>query len=107
VDNTRSSLAHLRQLPVEMIKLDQGLVSALAEDQSSAAAISQIIDLGHSLGRVVVAKGVETADQASALVILGCDLAQGHYLAQPLPAERMTVLLKPAPRTHPAAVSRH
>ncbi len=88
-----SSLAHLRRLPIHVIKIDRSLVHALTIDGSDAAIIGSTIDLARKLGLDVVAEGVESRETYLALVQLGCDSAQGHYLSPPLPADQFTAWL--------------
>jgi len=80
-----SSLSYLRMLPLDELKIDRSFVNHVAEDASAAAIVESVITLGHALGLRVVAEGVETAAQLSTLRDLGCDLAQGYYLARPAP----------------------
>jgi len=69
-------------------------VTPVADDASAAAIVESVVRLGHALGLVVVAEGVETADQLSTLRDLGCDLAQGYYLARPAPAPSILPILR-------------
>lgn len=84
----------LRRFPVASLKLDRRLVGALTDRSGSAGMVSNVIDTGHRLGLVTVAQGVETDRQASALVALGCEWAQGHYFFGAAPAERVTAALR-------------
>jgi EAL domain-containing protein len=72
-----SSLAHLRALPVNEIKLDRQFVAAMRDDEGSAAIVRSVAELSRSLGLVVVAEGVETAEQREQLLNLGYTFAQG------------------------------
>ena len=87
-----SSLAYLRDLPVDFLKIDRAFVPTADSPQRSKLTRA-IVDLGASLGLVTVAEGVETAEQASELTALYCDLAQGYHFARPLPAAELTTLL--------------
>lgn len=78
-----SSVPHLRQLPVDFLKMDRSLITGLGRDPEGTVVISTIINLAHSLGFKVLAEGVETVTQASWLRELNCDLAQGFYFAKP------------------------
>jgi diguanylate cyclase (GGDEF)-like protein len=89
-----SSLAYLRTLPLDELKIDRSFVNAMADDASATAIVGSIVGLGHALGLSVVAEGVETPSQLSALRDLGCDLAQGYYLARPAPAPAILPLLR-------------
>jgi diguanylate cyclase (GGDEF)-like protein len=89
-----SSLANLKRLPVDVIKIDKSFVIDMPHDASDAAIVRSTIELGHNLGLVVVAEGVESHDAWRRLEELGCDLAQGYHLSRPLPADAMTRLLQ-------------
>ena len=80
-----SSLAYLNRLPVDEVKIDKSFVLDLRADAAATIARS-IIDLGHNLGLVVVAEGVEDQAAYERLGAMGCDLAQGYYLSRPIPA---------------------
>jgi len=84
-----SSLAYLKQLPVDELKIDKSFVINMTEDENDAVIVRSTIDLAHNLGLKVVAEGVETLDALNLLEILGCDLAQGYYLAKPMPSEAL------------------
>ena len=93
-----SSLSALHRLPVAVLKIDRLFIRGLAEDSEDTAILSAIIDLARALGMRAVAEGVETAEQLTRLRELGCEVAQGYYFSEPLPAEDATQLL--APRLH-------
>jgi len=76
-----SSLSYLRQLPVDILKIDRSFVMDLADGDD--AIVKCAVDLGHNLGLSVVAEGVESACVQDRLRRLGCDLAQGFFLARP------------------------
>ena len=80
-----TSVAHLRALPVDEIKIDSSFVQALPERESYIL-IQMINELAHRLDVPTVAEGVETADQVDALREIGCDLLQGFLFARPMPA---------------------
>ena len=84
-----SSLAHLRQLPVNEIKIDRSFVGQMLKAESDAIIVEAIIGLGHKLGLRVIAEGVE--DQASweRLADFGCDSAQGFLISPGLPIEAL------------------
>lgn len=82
-----SSLAYLRQLPLDMLKIDRSFVTGLTPDKKSMAILQAIIDLASNLGVRVVAEGVETPDQIGPLIALDCQLVQGFAMARPMPAE--------------------
>jgi len=85
-----SSLSLLHRLPVDTLKIDRSFVSGLRRRPETVRAI---VALARSLDLEVVAEGVETADQRSALAAMGCDYAQGFFFGQALVAEEATPLL--------------
>ncbi|MBI2312785.1 MAG: EAL domain-containing protein [Betaproteobacteria bacterium] len=85
-----SSLSYLKRLPVDTLKVDQSFVRDIAVDANSATIVQSTIDLAHDLSLKVVGEGVENREIWDRLAALGCDMAQGHYLTEPLPAEEFT-----------------
>jgi diguanylate cyclase (GGDEF)-like protein len=81
-----SSMAYLKILPVDEIKVDRSFVRDMAVDHGNYVLVESTVDLGHNLGLVVVAEGVEDDSTAAALDELGCDIAQGYHFAKPLTA---------------------
>jgi diguanylate cyclase (GGDEF)-like protein len=81
-----SSLANLRRLPIDELKIDRSFVSPMLSDESDLIIVRSTINLGHDLGLKVVAEGVEDEATLHRLERLGCDLAQGYHFAKPLPA---------------------
>lgn len=79
-----SSLARLRGLPVEVVKIDGEFVSGLGTDPGDSAIVASIMSLAHAMGLHVIAEGVETEQQARELRALGCPVAQGFLFAPPL-----------------------
>jgi EAL domain-containing protein (putative c-di-GMP-specific phosphodiesterase class I)/ActR/RegA family two-component response regulator len=79
-----SSMVQLVRLPFSEIKVDKSFVQQGQQSEESRTVIHSIIDLGHSLGLVVTAEGVEDLDTFNYLNHLGCDLAQGYFIAQPM-----------------------
>jgi EAL domain-containing protein (putative c-di-GMP-specific phosphodiesterase class I) len=88
-----SSLAYLKRFAVDKLKIDQGFVRDLAHDADDAAIVRAIIQMAAGLGLRTIAEGVEDAAVLGALRRLGCDEAQGYYLARPLPAEAFAELV--------------
>jgi predicted signal transduction protein with EAL and GGDEF domain len=88
-----TSMAYLRQLPVDELKVDRSFVTSMTDNEHDAVLVRTAIDLGHNLGLTVVAEGVEQAAHVSALRALDCDVAQGYHYARPLPADEITALL--------------
>jgi diguanylate cyclase len=80
-----SSMAYLKRLPVDELKVDRTFVLNIDSDQDDAKLVRGAIDLGHNLGLTVVAEGVEGAAHVAALHQLGCDVAQGFHYARPMP----------------------
>jgi diguanylate cyclase (GGDEF)-like protein/PAS domain S-box-containing protein len=89
-----SSLAYLKRLPVREIKIDKSFVRDMASNENDAVIVRSTIDLGHNLGLEVVAEGVETREALDQLTELGCDLAQGYYMARPMAADRLEKWLR-------------
>ena len=87
-----SSLAYLQRLPVDEIKIDKSFVLGMAHDEADDAIVRSTIDLAHNLGLQVIAEGVEDRRDLGPWP-LGCDLAQGYYLASPLHADALLAFL--------------
>ena len=81
-----SSLTYLRRLPAHLIKIDRSFVCNMLEDDDDLAIVTSVIGLAKSFQREVIAEGVETIAHGSALLRLGCELAQGFGIARPMPA---------------------
>jgi len=93
-----SSLAYLKKLPVQAIKIDKSFVMDMIEDPGNAMIVHSTVDLGQNLGLKVVAEGVESEEAWHRLAAMGCDTAQGFFLAKPLPVEElMSFILGRAP----------
>jgi diguanylate cyclase (GGDEF)-like protein/PAS domain S-box-containing protein len=88
-----SSLAYLKQFPVQEVKVDRAFVQGVGESAVDSAIVRAVIDLASAMGISAVAEGVETADQVSGLRMLGCPIAQGFYFSQPLTAANFGELL--------------
>jgi diguanylate cyclase (GGDEF)-like protein len=88
-----SSLRYLRQLPVSELKIDRGFIKRLADHPVDQAIVRSAIGLGHSLGCMVTAEGVEDAKTLTMLREMGCDQAQGYLLGRPVPAEQLAQVL--------------
>jgi EAL domain-containing protein (putative c-di-GMP-specific phosphodiesterase class I) len=80
-----SSLRYLQQMPVSGLKIDQSFVRRMHADTDSAAIVRSTIELCHTLSLRAVAEGVEDEPAWSALMVEGCDIAQGYYVGRPLP----------------------
>jgi diguanylate cyclase len=80
-----SSLAYLRHLPADELKLDRSLTTDVASNRRAAAIVEHTAALAHALGLTLVAEGVEDDVTGEALAALGCDTAQGYAIARPMP----------------------
>jgi diguanylate cyclase (GGDEF)-like protein len=80
-----SSLSYLQRFPIHAIKIDQSFVRPMNVDAGSNAIVHATIDLGHHLGLRVIAEGVEDRAAWTSLEAYGCDVAQGFFVAQPMP----------------------
>ncbi len=89
-----SSLAYLKRLPVNVLKIDKSFVLNMESDEDDAVIVRSTIDLGHNLGLAVVAEGVETEQAWQRLAELGCDIGQGYFLSRPMPASSLTPELR-------------
>jgi diguanylate cyclase (GGDEF)-like protein len=91
-----SSLAHLRQLPVEEVKIDKSFVQHMAREDGDRTIVRSTIDLAANLGLAVVAEGVEDASTLEELARLGCNEAQGYLISRPVPAAELAAWLTEA-----------
>jgi diguanylate cyclase (GGDEF)-like protein len=88
-----SSLAYLRRLPVGEVKIDRSFVRDMTREDGDLAIVRSTIDLAANLGLTVVAEGVEDGDALEQLTRLGCDEAQGYFIARPAPAAEVAAWL--------------
>lgn len=88
-----SSLSHLKTFPIDVIKIDRSLVSALPQEEDLGLMTSAILAMGQKLGIDVVAEGVSTQEQLDYLLAQGCRSAQGFFFHKPLTAEEVSRLL--------------
>jgi diguanylate cyclase (GGDEF)-like protein len=88
-----SSLAYLKQFPVQEVKVDRTFVQGIVESPVDSAIVRAVIDLANAMGISAVAEGVETEAQLAGLRMLGCPVAQGFYFSQPLRAGEFDELL--------------
>jgi EAL domain-containing protein (putative c-di-GMP-specific phosphodiesterase class I) len=84
-----SSLMQLRQLPFTEVKVDQAFVADVARSRDSRLIIQAIADLAHGLGLTATAEGIETVEQLRVIAELGCDVAQGYLISEPLDAQTL------------------
>ena len=84
-----SSLSHLQKLPVDELKIDKSFVQDMDRNANDATIVRSMIELAHNLGMEVTAEGVETQRIWDMLKSLGCDLSQGYFMAEPMPADEL------------------
>lgn len=89
-----SSLSYLRELPIDVVKIDRSFVQGVARTDEEWALAVAIVKLATSLGKRTLAEGVETPAQLAHLRALGCDLAQGFLFSPPLPSDKFEMLLR-------------
>ena len=85
----QSSLIYLKRFPIDMVKIDQAFVRDATADESTAAIVSYVINLAHTLRLAVVAEGVESEEQFAFLRLHGCDYLQGFLFSAALPANEI------------------
>ena len=108
VKQNQPSLQHLSSLPVNSLKIDRGFISELHSGSNEAAVVRAIILLGKSLGKAIIAEGIETEEQLEQLREMGCEVGQGYHLSRPLPAELIDKMLRSmAAPAAPAPAMRH
>jgi len=88
-----SSLAYLRQFPVDVLKIDRSFVSEMSGSPDAAALIHTLVELGHTLGLVTLAEGIEQTAQIEGLRIENCDHGQGYLFSRPVTAPRIEEIL--------------
>ncbi|NMO56410.1 EAL domain-containing protein [Actinoplanes sp. TBRC 11911] len=88
-----SSLGYLRDIPVDVLKVDRSFVTGLASNPRQQELVSAVLQLGHTLGLKVVAEGVETEAQLRVLARIGCQFAQGYHTGRPEPADHLVALV--------------
>ncbi len=80
-----SSLSYLKNLPVNELKIDKSFVLNMMEDEGDAKIVKSVIDLAHNFDLAVVAEGIENQESLDQLKQMGCDYAQGFFIARPMP----------------------
>ena len=88
-----SSLSYLKQLPVDVVKVDRSFVDAVDRHAGDTAIVAAVVRMAEALGLAVTAEGVETPQQLETVRHLGCESAQGYHLSRPLPPEQVDRLL--------------
>ena len=89
-----ASLTHLRDFPINTLKIDQSFIAGLGKKPQTTAIVKAIVELGHNLGMAIVAEGIETQSQLDFLHSIGCDNGQGYLISKPLPADNVLKLLR-------------
>lgn len=89
-----SSLAYLKNLPADEIKIDKSFVMNMANDKKDASIVKAAVDLAHTLDLKIVAEGVEDEKTLDLLSDMGCDYAQGFYMAKPMPGNELVVWME-------------
>jgi EAL domain-containing protein (putative c-di-GMP-specific phosphodiesterase class I) len=89
-----SSLSYLQSLPIDTLKIDRSFVQAIRNPQDKSPIVETIVALGHNMGLRIVAEGIETPAQLSALSGNGCDFLQGDLLGHPRPAADVRDLMR-------------
>lgn len=102
-----SSLSHLKNIPASEIKIDKQFVGTLFTDLSDRQIVKAVTELAHGLGMSVVAEGVDSAEALGVLSELGCDRAQGFYLARAMAAEHLLAWLSSFRQRPPAPWSKN
>lgn len=85
-----SSLSYLHRFPVDVLKIDSSFVENVCRGNEGAAMVNAIVSMGRTLSLTTVAEGIESEDQAAALIEMDCNWGQGYYFSKPLKAEEIT-----------------
>ncbi|MGI8932339.1 MAG: putative bifunctional diguanylate cyclase/phosphodiesterase [Sphingomicrobium sp.] len=96
-----SSLAHLRSLPFDVIKIDGSFVSTIEKDRESAAIVRAVTTLADALGVPVTVEGIENAETHAAVAGFGCAVGQGWYFGKPMTGDQAAALLRARPERDP------
>jgi EAL domain-containing protein (putative c-di-GMP-specific phosphodiesterase class I) len=97
-----SSLAYLREIPVDILKIDQSFIKPLGTDPQAVALLRSIIAIADALKLDIIVEGVETPTHVEILTGLGCEVAQGFHFAHPQPASIVVEQLTPT--RHPITI---
>jgi len=89
-----SSLANLKRLPLDFLKVDGSFVRDMTTDEQDAIIVRSTITLAHNLGKKVIAEGVEDAAAERLLREMGCDIVQGYHLARPMPLDELIAWIR-------------
>ncbi|MBX3616766.1 EAL domain-containing protein [Nitrosomonas sp.] len=101
-----SSLTLLRELPIDILKIDKSFIRALDQNLNDLTIVQAIIGLGGNLGLAIVAEGVESERQVRILLDNHCYLQQGYYFSRPVPFDAMMQLLSEADQPNPVSIER-
>lgn len=101
-----SSLRRLNSLPLDEIKIDQSFVRSMSEQRESHKIAASIIGLGHSMGLMTIAEGVEDKNHADMLCYLGCEFGQGWFYGRPVPAKDVPAMIAQSVLAAPAGSRR-
>ena len=107
VGSAYSSLLRVKELPVDMIKLDRSFLTGLEQQPKELRFLMNLVHLAQALGLGLVAEGIESAASGDALAALGVQLAQGYSIARPMPLDRLLNWLKqhkPEPWSRPTSI---
>jgi diguanylate cyclase (GGDEF)-like protein len=104
-----SSLTHLSELPIQQLKIDRSFVSQIMQSDRDSAIVEAVASLARHLDVEVVAEGIETAETAARLRVLGCQYGQGHFFAQSMSADLLPlwVSTRPPAAENMSAAQRH
>ncbi len=100
----QASLAYLAEIPSDEIKLDRCFVQPITSSRREQLIVSSVIELAHALGQEVVAEGIEDAATLDAVQAMGCDVAQGFYLARPMRLPQLIEAIQKQSDGPPAAM---
>lgn len=89
-----ASLSHLKDFPLDYIKIDKSFVDSLLTDIACGAIVEALISMAHKMQIGIIAEGIETAEQAERLLEIGCPLGQGYHYFRPVDGETITTLLR-------------
>ncbi len=102
-----SSMTHLKHLPVDTIKIDKSFILDMEDENHDSHIVTAITDLGHKLGKKIVAEGVDCRKNWERLALAGCDQAQGYLISQPLNSDETTRWLQQASNNSVASFCWH
>ena len=101
-----SSLSYLRELPVDVVKMDKSFVDGIAVSEQRLALAQGIVQLARTLGLEVIAEGIESVAQRDLLISMGCRFGQGYLLAMPMAAHQAETLARTGPIWLPSCPAR-